>query len=374
MSIRVYGLELRRFTLPLAAPLAIGEHALTDRSGLLFCLSAGARRETAAWFFGEISPLPGVHPEDIAAAERDARHIIESFAECEVPTEAAELFNFLSVCFSPETCMSVRSGVEAAFIQAAAHAARLTPAEFLREDAAAAVQINALVPAGAEMSAALEELRGYSSIKLKVGRDSIADDAARVRALSARLRPGVYLRLDANRSWSLPEALRFAAEVSNCPIEYIEEPLADPALLPEFFRSTGLPVAYDESLRGRKASDLRLFDGLAAFVLKPQTLGGWSGLEPWVAKARSRGVRIIISSVYESGLGLHMLAQFAAAVNAGELTGAAAAGLDTCRALAADLIEPAFKPGGFPLGIATHEIYALRLRKELATPILTREL
>ncbi len=374
MSIRAYGLQLRRFTLPLAAPVAIGDRILTDRSGLLFCLSAGEKRETAQWFFGEISPLPGVHPEDPATAEHQARQIIESFDSGEIPRDATELLIFLETRFTSDTCMSVRSGVEAACIQAAAHAVRLTPAEFLRADAASAVQINALVPAGSDAAAAVEDLRAFSSIKLKVGRDSIAADAARVRALSARLRPGVYLRLDANRSWSLAEANRFAAEVRNCPIEYIEEPLVDSSQLPEFFRATGLPVAYDESLRGRDAAGIQLFDGLAAFVLKPQTLGGWGGIAPFLKKARSRGVRIIVSSVYESGLGLHMLAQFAAAVNAGEQTGAAAAGLDTCRALAADIIEPAFRPGGFPLSVATHEIGALRLRNELTTTILTRDL
>ena len=89
----------------------------------------------------------------------------------------------------------------------------------------------------------------------------------------------------------------------------------------------------DESLVGMTPVQLKDYNSLKAVVLKPTRLG----LERSMQLARiavSRGITPVISSTFESSVGLTVLAQFAAAV----VSRTTAVGLDTQRWLAADLI------------------------------------
>src|SRR5690606_36090539 len=89
---------------------------------------------------------------------------------------------------------------------------------------------------------------GYLAAKLKVGRTGIEDDLARAGAAAESLGKTVALRFDANRAWTLEDALRFAEGLRAAVPYYIEEPLQDANDLPDFVARSDLPVALDESL------------------------------------------------------------------------------------------------------------------------------
>ena len=93
--------------------------------------------------------------------------------------------------------------------------------------------------------------KGYRTIKLKVGRHSLNEDIVAVKALRTTAGNGTEIRLDANRAWSLKEAVSFGKSVADCRIQYIEEPLKEAADLTQFFKQTGIPFALDESLVGQ---------------------------------------------------------------------------------------------------------------------------
>ena len=125
--------------------------------------------------------------------------------------------------------------------------------------------------------------------------------------------------------------------MSDCSIGYIEEPCASPGDLRQFINSAGLPVALDESLLELSPNALNDFADIAAVVLKPTLLGGFeraAGLARW---AQECDIKVVVSSSFESSVGLGALAQFAAAFG----TPGVAMGLDTARYLADDLLtEP----------------------------------
>src|SRR5882724_10305658 len=58
--------------------------------------------------------------------------------------------------------------------------------------------------------------RGFRAIKMKVGRPSLQDDVARVRAMRAHLGPEFPLMVDANMRWSVDEAIRAARALADC--------------------------------------------------------------------------------------------------------------------------------------------------------------
>ena len=148
--------------------------------------------------------------------------------------------------------------------------------------------------------------------------------------------PDVGLRLDANRAWTFEQATAFAQGVSGCDLEYIEEPLADAAQMPKLVAACNLPVALDESLVGLPIRELREHTYARAVVLKPTLLGGLAHTLEMAQHAHALGMKPVISSSFESGVGMLALAALASATGRGRVP----AGLDTYRMLAADVLQP----------------------------------
>lgn len=174
---------------------------------------------------------------------------------------------------------------------------------------------------------------GYSCAKLKVGRRGVEEDARTIRVASREL-GGIPLRLDANRAWSTGEAEDFSGLIEGIPVEYIEEPLSDPTGLAGLARRTGFPLALDETLTEIGENGLALHQYAAAIVLKP-TLLGLARSVALAREARRLGMKTVVSSAYESGVGTLGLLAFAAA-----LEDSPPAGLDTYRRLRGDVLSP----------------------------------
>jgi O-succinylbenzoate synthase len=173
-------------------------------------------------------------------------------------------------------------------------------------------------------------------------------DAHAVRQL-AGARPAGTLRLDGNHSLALREA-ELLAEASGEALQWLEE-----AVAPEDASSLGerWPVALDESLADGSLDDVaRLIDATAAraLILKPAVLGPARTLG-LAALGASRGLSVVVSSLFEGATGLAALA----ALQAG-LAPDVAAGLGTGRFLIAQdasqvgadgrLMLPLPSPGG----------------------------
>ena len=65
--------------------------------------------------------------------------------------------------------------------------------------------------------------------------------------------------------------------------------------------------------------------GVAALVLKPSVLGGLEATAACAAAARSRGVNVVVTTAFESGVGVATCANLAAAMDAAAVDAAAAA-------------------------------------------------
>ena len=325
------------YALPLVKPVPGAPAGTHERAGLLIRL----RSETGAEGWGDIAPLPGFSRETLAEARTQLsslRHVLLSLpAFTQQASWAVALLNPLSAW---DLFSSFRFGLECAVCNLAA-AEWKTPWRLkLAESPLSSLRLNALLARShAEIlrEAQTAVARGYRTLKIKVGRYPVREEIDTVLRVSALLPRHAALRLDANRAWPLTEALEFAQGVRDCPMEYIEEPVRDATMLDEFIRRSGLPVALDESLGA--VGDRPLTQGLRAIVIKPTLRGGLSGALRWSRIARQAGVTPVISSAFESSVGLRALAELASVVHDPDV----AAGLDTGRWLARDVAEPAFE-------------------------------
>ncbi len=117
------------------------------------------------------------------------------------------------------------------------------------------------------------------------------------------------LRLDANCIWSLKEACVFFDLAGRQKIEFIEEPLSDISQLDQFYQQGHMPVALDETLSVMPT--LAQHEAVRAFVLKPMILGGIIPTLDWIQEAELQEKKVIISSCFESTVGLKVLANLA---------------------------------------------------------------
>jgi o-succinylbenzoate synthase len=129
-------------------------------------------------------------------------------------------------------------------------------------------------------------------------------------------------------------ALTFARRIEGVRLDYLEEPLRDPADLAVLWFDTRLPLALDESLENTEPADLQGKGFAAAAVLKPTLLGGVARTLRFATQAHALGIRPVLSGAFESGVAMRGHVALAAA------TGAAPAGLDPYTRLAADVLAP----------------------------------
>ncbi len=325
-------LSLRRYRLPLTAPLVLKGTEHTEREGVLVRLDDAGH---VGW--GDVAPLPGFSPETLDVALADVRRATSLFAERTPGPDWTDPNGALHRALDAlGLTPSAQFGLDlAAFHLAAARAGR-TLAEAMHPDPEVTVPINALlVGAPKEVLDEAEQLvtAGYRTLKLKVGRTGLDKEIALIHTLSEQF-PGIALRLDANQAWTMGEAVRFAEGIAGCGVEYVEEPLGEPAGLPVLWFDTHLPIALDESLVGTEPEHLRGNGWAAAVVLKPTLLGGVARVLRFAAHARTLGIRSVLSGAFESGIAMRGHVALAAA------TGGAPAGLDPYRRLADDVLRP----------------------------------
>jgi o-succinylbenzoate synthase len=330
--VNLVGFDLYRYSLPLRRPPTLEGATLHHREGLLLRLSGDDGSE--GW--GESAPLPGFSEESLDEAAERLRHLAGSLVGREI---AVDWVNgaFGRQLDRIDTAPSVRFGLELAVWNVYAEHSGSDLPELVSSSPSTAVPVNGLISFPME---ALEEARrmgeaGYESVKLKVGARPVAEDARLVRELSEELGNNVSLRLDANRAWGYKAAAQFTRDVAALPLEYIEEPLADPRRLPEFVRGFGVPVALDESLVGMESEDLDEHRYARAVVLKPTMLGSISRTLRLAGRALHLGMTPVLSSAYESGVGTAALVALAAGIGEHPVP----AGLDTYRALAEDVLD-----------------------------------
>ncbi|MEH6735130.1 MAG: o-succinylbenzoate synthase [Shewanella sp.] len=151
----------------------------------------------------------------------------------------------------------------------------------------------------------LQTLSSINSVKIKVAQTSMESEIKFIYQVLA-IAPHVTLRLDANRGFSLEQAIDFLACLPKHKIEYIEEPCINPSDNAQIHRQLGIKYALDESLNSSQFDlDLALQQpGLGALIIKPMLLGSLEKLQNMISQAHLAGVRGIVSSSLEADLGI----------------------------------------------------------------------
>ena len=157
-----------------------------------------------------------------------------------------------------------------------------------------------------QLSAQVTEGRaaGFEVFYLKVGLDD-DEDLAMVAEVREELGAGPRLRLDANGSWSLPQASRNLRALEEHDIDFVEQPVRDHPIgqLAELRTRTRIPVCANEGLWSEADAYARITARQAdVYCFSPYWVGSIAGVQRLAWVAEYEGLQVCKHSHGELGL------------------------------------------------------------------------
>jgi len=358
--------QVKRFALPLKQSLTVNSNS--SRDGIIIELEGRMPSCSNGKHYkgmGETSPLPGLHAESIQQVEDQLTFICNRINKggIQVPVNVClldgSLDAWLRTVFGRDLCYflpSVRFGLESAVLSLLANATERNLGSLIAGGGtspsircAGLIGVCSTAAEGQDRALSLVG-EGYSCVKVKVGRNrNVAEDIALLQSIRATVGPSVQLRCDANRAWSLEEALYFGEGVESCNLEYVEEPCRSYLDSLDFQRMSGIPVAFDETVDEMSTSSndgsaaWDTLAGVSVFVLKPSVLGGLEKTVQLFRWAQLKGIRCVVSSSFEADVGMSVLVHLSAAIDAECIT-ETAHGLGTLGWFAGELVADRSSP------------------------------
>lgn len=297
---------------------------------------------------GEVSPLPGFGGGNLG----DCLVVLRSWADhFRGLTPGQARLQLAQMAEHNTHVPALLFGLETALLDAEARRRDVPVATLLAPPRRHSIAVNATVALADAESAAIAARaavdEGFGCVKLKVGMaDSVPAEVERIERVRDAVGRSIELRADANGAWSPRQAIAVLRAARGVGLSLIEQPVSGGDLdgLARVRREGGVPVAADEAA-GSLADARAVLAAEAAdvLVLKPTVIGGLKLCHRIADEATEAGVKIIVTSTLEAGIGIAAALHLAATLP----DSSPASGLATGRLLAADLLRaPLHVAGG----------------------------
>lgn len=272
--------------------------------------AAAAEKTTliARWKNGIGEGAPSIHYG--LPAERLLESLQERIQAVGVIDSDEALQEFMSAL--PLELNVARCALEMAYLDHCAKEQGQPLYSYLHLDRAANVESSLTISFADEddIKAQVEEAQDFNSLKLKVGFKRDLWFVDKVLSLAERT-----LRLDANGGWSSSEAIERLRSLAGYPIEFVEEPIANPRSIDlDRIRSrVDIPVFLDESTISIE-DIIRYHEVIDGVNVKLSKCGGVSNALSMVEKAREYDLKLLLGCMIETTVGvtaaLHLASQF----------------------------------------------------------------
>ncbi|HEX9133980.1 MAG TPA: o-succinylbenzoate synthase [Ktedonobacteraceae bacterium] len=304
---KITGIQWHTYRLPFLHSFSTAHSVMTAREGII----VEATTSQGISGVGEIAPLPAF----AGGSLEDACALLPTLAERLRHKTLQEALGLLVHEKADSRIASTLCGLEIALLDALGKAKAcgvstlLSPTDSVPR---AAVPVNAVIGARATQAAIATALdarkNGFSCVKLKVGLGlSAREELERIASVRDAIGPAMHLRLDANGAWQLDEAIAILSRCVPYDIQYVEQPLKahDLVGMRTLRQALPIPIAVDEAVHDLESAYV-LLDSEAAdiLVIKPQLAGGLRVGQQIIHAATERGVRSVITSTIETGIGL----------------------------------------------------------------------
>ncbi len=305
--------RLYMYRLPMQRPLHYTVKRMRVRHGFFIELEDAEGRQG----LGEVSYLPGFHPQTGYQIRQELLMTLRMIQKGDInlSQRSGDMFPIhwkWKVPISP----LIRFALDQAFLHLLCQQHNTSMSDIWDRKPHLRVPTNALLNDLNEQAVfrcmTFRE-EGYPAIKIKVGRRALRQEIRLLEDIRSALGDKILLRLDANRRWELETAIAFGKAIAPLNIEYIEEPLRNPRLVPQFYTATGVPVALDESIGEAQDVENMLLPGVQAVIFKPEFFGEFSITYRLIKRVEQQGIRPILSCSFYTGYTLATLVQLASA-------------------------------------------------------------
>jgi o-succinylbenzoate synthase len=309
--------QVQQRSLLLRRPFKTSGWTLTKRDILLFSIHDD---ELGLSGWGEAAPLPTFGTERYSVCHRALENAANAFKRRGV-ISSRDIPDIDALIPALREAPTARFAVECALLDMQSRMNGISIAETLGGKYRSSIAVNLVIGAGsaAESAAAAEEAwrNGYGCLKLKVGSGALDEDIDRIRAVRLAVPAEMLLRLDANCAWDFEEAEQALREFAPYDIEYIEQPVP-PTQVDELAALTVLgiiPIAADESAQNLTQARLLLERrAVNVFVVKPMAAGGLRDCRRFALEAMAEGCDVVFTSLIDSSIGRHAVAQLCASL------------------------------------------------------------
>lgn len=296
-------IRIQPYSLRYKTPFRISSASFETREGALIQWGMG---------WGDLAPLAGFSTETLSDALEELALYQDELPSIEPLTPRFE--NWLEQFQAP----SLRFALHSAAIHHKAQQQGLSIGSYLRSaDAPLKVAVNATLGISTmEQTLTQAKMRmdeGFTTLKIKVGKD--VDFESEMLDYIHSAFPEFTLRIDANQAWSVEEAIEILNRWEKFNFEYCEQPVSaeDVLGMKKVAESVHTPIAADESLKTvDDAYDLLNHKAASVFIVKPAVIGSWLECAEINAVAGERGVKTVVTTLLESGIGRAMTAHIAA--------------------------------------------------------------
>lgn len=295
--------ECREYDIPFVTPLITAKGVINSRRGLIVRgLSSDGRIG-----YGEIAPLEGISSETLIEARQALVAITPTLQGCEIPAIATTLPELIDVLFTDiPRHPSLVYGVETMLADLSSQESGVSLSRWFSPTSTPAVPVNAIL--SGSLTEVTGQLRrksdsGFYAFKLKVGVESLGEELEKIATIRKLVGGKATIRLDANGAFNFEQATAFLSQVGQYDIEYIEDPLPFQYIdrLEELKRRCRIPVAADAGVKSLLRQDNCVCD---VVILKPTIVGGIRRSLELSRLAASQGIKTVISSTLETGIGL----------------------------------------------------------------------
>ncbi len=219
---------------------------------------------------------------------------------------------------------SAKSGIELALHDLVGKARGLPVSTLLGGERRSRIPV-AIEIAGGTPADMANECRKYLALNVRAFKPKIGgipeEDADRLRAIREAIGPDASMRADANRGYSVAEAIRLCelAERFEVGLELLEQP-CDARDLPgmaEVRRAVNIPIEADESCFGPQDAEAVVRAGAADVLnIKIAKAGGLRNSLKIAAIAREAGLQTVLGTAFGTGIAIAAKLHLASAIGA----------------------------------------------------------
>jgi o-succinylbenzoate synthase len=309
MKVTIDEIRLIPFSYTFKNPMRVGSELLTTREGY----HLQAKADNCHQAFGELSPLPGLALKPLTVAHHQIERVITKLPiTIDLSLPMVEQFPdwqlLPSVSYALEEC--------AVNLLYQSNPPAVASMFHLPSDAPLpSCPLNALwIPNECDLEQIdlmIDEWAsgGFRSVKMKIGRLKLEVEQKLLHQLIKRIKEResqLTIRLDGNCSMTSAQLVLLLEGIKLDLIEYVEEPLPDHTRHRSIHERLGVKWAVDETLQSCLKNN-HFPTGCTTWVVKPRLLGSIAKCRQLIEQANQQGYQVVISSIFESSVGMDSL-------------------------------------------------------------------